>query len=210
MAACRAANRTRCSCSRKGGRVCDALDPACGGDCVPGGVGLTLLADAEGSLVYRIDDAGGRGRGEGGGGSGGRSCEAIGVGRVGGRAAGGDRQRRRGPVLVLNVETGEVKAVSCACRVYDGRADVGQRSVPADGADESPMWLLDADPRTRACCSCLRRRRKEARNEPRHRASGCGDAGGGGGRRRADRDAAFPRHREGGLAYNRAVTASEG
>jgi hypothetical protein len=50
------------------------------------------------------------------------------------------------PVLVLNLETGEAKTAACSCRIAAAEPMAGNAVFRLTGPDQSPMWLLDADP----------------------------------------------------------------
>ena len=105
-----------------------------------------LVADAEANLVSRIHDAAGRAAVTvlAGAAEGVSAPVALAASADGRRAviANGDGA----PVLLVNAETGAARAVSCSCRVAAAEPMAGNAVFRLTGPDESPMWLLDADP----------------------------------------------------------------
>lgn len=105
-----------------------------------------LVADAEANVVYRIHGAAGRAAitvlaGAAEGVSAPVALAASADGRRAVIANGGGA-----PVLLLDVETGGAKTISCACRITAAEPMAGNAVFRLTGPDQSPMWLLDADP----------------------------------------------------------------
>lgn len=105
-----------------------------------------LVADAEANLVSRIHDVAGRAvvTTLAGGAEGVSAPVALAASADGKRAVIANGEGA--PALLVNAETGAATAVPCRCRIAAAEPMAGNAVFRLTGPDESPMWLLDADP----------------------------------------------------------------